>query len=197
VSVDLLSARPDVVYLRRRLKIGEQPPVVRVATNFLDLSGPEDSRRLSAVIPEKPRAAGTVVLTRAAPVVRLNARQSAIGSLSVAGSATFAWETRTRQNGVTRPGAAAPGMPVHANRPLVEYIGADAVVGLRHYAKLRRLIFGADTGKITLTLFDGSTITADTRDGVDVVHLSVVGLALEVRVETLGDGESIASTFSI
>lgn len=196
--MDLVSARPDIVYLRRRLKLGETPPVAEVAANFLSISGSDDIMPVDLTLPDKPQAAGRTVLTASSPVVRLNPRQSAIGSLRAAGVTTFAWETQDRRSGLQGPsGTTSPDMPVFANRRLVERFEGETVVGLRHFAVLRRLILGADSGEVTLTLHGGATIAADTRGGRDVLYLSVIGQILEVRLETLATGEDIATTFNI
>jgi hypothetical protein len=198
VKVDLLSPRPDITFLRRRLKIGEVPPsITTTATNFLDLTGPLDVSRMAAGVPEKPAAAGRVVLTADAPVVRLSARQSAIGSLIISGADRFAWETQARAAGIAGKGEQPPAMPTHANRPLIEHVDDDLIVGLRHFASLRRLIIEASSGTITATLLDGTTIVADTNGGQDVLHLSVVGHHIELRLETLTPGKNVAETFQI
>lgn len=194
--MDLISPRPDIVFLRRRLRTGEKALVTAVAQNFLRISGPDDIMPVGVAIPDKPCAAGTTVLVAGAPVVRLNARQSAIGSLSVSGATAFAWETASRATG-TESGAGAARMPVHANRPLVERVGADVIVGLRHVHKLRRLILSADTGRITATLPSGAQIIVDSRDGQDVLHLSVIGSVIEARVEAVDAGSDVRATFTI
>jgi hypothetical protein len=200
--MDLISPRPDIGYLRRRLRVGETPPAAapRARTNFLDLSGtaPGEGRR-DAPLPAKPPAVGRTVLTSREPVVRLDPRQSAIGSLRVAGSTTFAWESAERRSGVVRQGdsAADDDIPVFANRKLVEYHHGEVVVGLRHFSALRRLVIAAASGLLTLTLLDGATVLLDTEGGAEVLYLSVIGNVIEVRREILGAGRDVASVFGI
>lgn len=196
--MDLVSPRPDIAYLRRRLKVGERAPAAPVARDFLSISGPDDVLPVGVTVPDKPQATGRTVLTASSPVVRLNPRQSAIGSLRAAGATTFAWETQEHLSGVHGPSGSTGGeMPVFANRPLVERFEGETVLGLRHVGVLRRLILGADDGEITITLHGAAMIVADTRGGLDVLHLSVIGRTLEVRLETLAAGEDIATTFGI
>jgi len=228
MTVDLVSPRPDVVFMRRRLKAGERvstaPVAVQTSTNFLSLS--QDAAAAGSAsglleaptsaptgLPKKPAVAGRIVLSAANPVVRFNARQSAIGSLRATGVDVFGWQsvdrdsgivhnvpdgaTYTDHNGAPRTASTAiqHEVPSTGNRKLVEFYKDEVVVGLRHIRKLRRLILGANSGIITLILLDGANIVLDTEDGKNVAYLSVVGNEVEVRFEKLDS--DIDTTFSI
>jgi hypothetical protein len=196
VSVDLISPRPDIAFLRRRLHLGEADPTpARAKVDFLDLSAtPEEAEGKRAPVPAKPVLSGTVTLTAARPVVRLTARQSAIGSLIVTGANYFAWETQDRASGSVRRGGGEPRMPAFGKRPLVEFVDDDVVVGLRHVAEIRRLIFAASGGTITATVHSGAQIRVDTTDGTMVLHLALVGRLIEARIEP---GGRVGVEFSI
>ncbi|TDW31279.1 hypothetical protein [Cryobacterium psychrophilum] len=189
MSLDLLSPRPDIVFLRRRLRQGEIDTTPAPATiDFLDLSTtPEEAAEKHQPVPAKPVLTGAVTLTTALPVIRLTARQSAIGSLTVTGVNYFAWETRGRASGGVRRGRTEPRMPAFAKRPLIEFVGDDVVVGLRHVAELRRVIFAGEGGIITLTAHGGAQILVDTAGGTMVLHLAVIGQVIEARIEPAVD----------
>lgn len=206
MTVDLAKPRPDMVYLRRRLKLGEQVPTAPVTTtNFLDLKRSTDDVMNGVVdttkqVRSKPPVIARTVLTLDEPVVRFNKRQSAIGSLMVTGVTSFGWETADRDNGIiTSPVSGIEQVhkyeiPVYGNRKLVEFYQGDVVISLRHFKKIRRLIL-AGNGVITFKLVDGNTILIDSDGGKNVAYLSVIGDVIEVRVEALLT--DMDTTFSI
>ncbi len=196
MSLDLLSPRPDIVFLRRRLRQGETDSrPVRAAIDFLDLSAtPEDAAGKHPPLSTKPVLAGAVTLTAAQPVIRLTARQAAIGSLKVTGADYFAWETQDRASGSVQHGSTEPRMPAFGKRPLIEFVDDDVIVGLRHIGALRRLIFAAASGTITATTHSGAEILVDTTGGTMVLHLARVGHLIEARIEPAAD---VAGEFSI
>ena len=111
MTVDLVKARPDLVFLRRRLKVGEviaSPVSASPARKFTDLStgsnNIESATEERILIPTKPvvQPDRTKVLTPQEPVVRLNARQSAIGSLVLSGVTEFGWQTMERHSGIVQ-----------------------------------------------------------------------------------------------
>jgi len=206
MAVDLVSARPDIFYLRRRLKVGEQvvstAPVAK--TDFLNLKRNTDGSAVTAAdkaVKPKPSVTERTVLTLDEPVVRLNSRQSAIGSLVASGVTVYGWETAERRNGLVRTPVAGQQqlhkyeVPLFGNRALIEFFKGDVIVSLRYFKKLRRLVLGAESGVITIKLLDGNTIALDTNGGKNVAYLSVIGNVIEVRIEELIT--DIDGTFSI
>ena len=102
MTVDLISPRPDVVFLRRRLKVGETlptkaAPASSAPSTGLRLSGPEEP---VVTLSGPPLVRGRVVLDEDNPVVRLDSRQSAIGSLIGENVTVFGWETTDRLSGI-------------------------------------------------------------------------------------------------
>jgi hypothetical protein len=129
-------------------------------------------------------------------VVRLNARQSAIGALRAMGVTRFLWETTDRRWGdqeIWQPNS--PSMPVFANRPLIQFVEGEMILGLRHHAVLRRLILAGPSGRVDIALPGGVHLGANTREGRDVVYLSVIDSVIEIRVESLSPGEEILDVF--
>lgn len=131
------------------------------------------------------------------PVVRLDARQSAIGSLIVSGATAIAWEasdlvtgaaTAAASRTVTGVGGDVTGTPVFTsgNRALVGFDGGDAIVSLRHLAQLRRALFIGDASQpLSVQLFDGRGFTVSTGDGSRMFILTLlrVGNLIELRAE--------------
>ncbi|WP_433875044.1 hypothetical protein [Sinomonas atrocyanea] len=123
-------------------------------------------------------------------VVRLNPRQSGIGSLIVTGTRGVAWEGEDRTTGaqsVHREEIGTP-IPTAGNRPLVGYHGRDALIVLRHVRLLRRALFIASGGPMTVQTFDGSgvavqgTLAAGQRT---VLTVARIGSMLEMRAESV------------
>ena len=122
------------------------------------------------------------------PVLRLNARESAVGSLIVSGADVAVWEDADRVTGLARASGDTAGTPVttSGNRPLVGFDEDDALVSLRHVQELRRALFVA-RGPHTLgvQIFDGATVTTARGDDsrMFVLHLLRIGNLLELRAE--------------
>jgi hypothetical protein len=199
MAVDLGRPRHDITYLTRRLKPGEvvaAAPKSAPVSLRLNLSSPGEAYDDS--LPAKPQADGRTVLTADAPVVRLNSRQSAIGSLVVTGADVFGWQGANRENGVVSKNVNTPQqftVPSFGNRPLVEFTEGKLVLGLRHFRELRRLVIGGATGSLTITLLDETEVVLDTLGGTWVFYLSVINHEIEIRAEELIG--SIDETFSI
>lgn len=122
------------------------------------------------------------------PVLRLNARESAIGSLIVSGASTVVWEDVHRVTGSATASGGASGSPVTTpgNRPLLGFDDADAIVALRHLRMLRRaLIVGRGPDILGVQIFDGSTVTVDAGDDerMYVLVLLRIAGAIELRAE--------------
>ncbi|WP_146073421.1 hypothetical protein [Cryobacterium sp. N22] len=122
------------------------------------------------------------------PVLRLNARESAVGSLIVSGADVAVWEDTDRVTGSAHASGDTAGTPVttSGNRPLVGFDEADALVSLRHVRELRRALFVA-RGPHTLgvQVFDGATVTTARGDDsrMFVLYLLRIGNLLELRAE--------------
>lgn len=129
-------------------------------------------------------------LTASDAVVRLNPRQSGIGSLIVTGTRGVAWEGQDRTTGAQSVHHEEIGTPIPTagNRPLVGYHGRDALIVLRHVRLLRRALFIAAGPPMTVQTFDGSgvavqgTLAAGQRT---VLTVARIGSMLEVRAESV------------
>ncbi|POH63497.1 MULTISPECIES: hypothetical protein [Cryobacterium] len=137
------------------------------------------------------------------PVLRLNARESAVGSLIVSGADLAVWEDADRVTGSESAAGDTAGTPVTTagNRPLVGFDEADAIVSLRHLQRLRRALFIA-RGPHTLgvQIFDGSTVTTARGDDsrMFILCLLRVGNLVELRAEPVdrtASDEAILSQF--
>lgn len=177
----------DFPYLTRRLPQGEHDDGLRLPH--------PDAADLPAAPPE-PRlypapAFGTLgELTARNAVVRLNPRQSAIGSLFVTGCRGTAWEDNGRITGAQSVHREQIGAIVQTGggRPLVGYVNRDAVVALRHVRELRRALFIAGQGALTVQTFDGSTAAVAGSLGPGqrtVLTLLRIGSVLELRAESV------------
>lgn len=122
------------------------------------------------------------------PVLRLNARESAVGSLIVSGADVAVWEDADRVTGLAHASGDTAGTPVttSGNRPLVGFDEADALVSLRHIRELRRALFVArGPHTIGVQIFDGATVTTARGDDsrMFVLYLLRIGNLLELRAE--------------
>jgi hypothetical protein len=125
------------------------------------------------------------------PVLRLDARQSAIGSLIVSGATAAAWESTDLVTGSLTIDGAAQGTPVitPGNRPLVGFDEGDAIVALRHVRSLRRAIFVGSGAPLGVQLFDDESFTVHPGDPGHPVVLALlrIGGLLELRAEPLDE----------
>jgi len=198
MTLNLTTPRPDIVYLRRRLKRGESLPKTSTSSEATSTSlflAPPESEN-SFVLPEKPALESTTVLTNENPVVRLDARQSAIGSIQFDNADHFGWESGKLSGMVYADDSNTNNMPSFSNRKLAEFYKGKLVLGLRHAKELRRIIVGASSGVMKMTMPNGNTVVTDTEDGYKVLHISRIGNILEIRMEILEEG-GIPGTFSI
>ncbi len=142
------------------------------------------------------------VLDAGTPVVRVDRRRSAVGSLVVAGCTSTVWEGTDHDVGAATVDGATAGRAVQTpgNRPLVGFDDGVALVALRHVRSLRRALFiarGAE--RMTVALHDGTTLAVDpgTGDTTTILALSVVDGELELRAEPFPraphDGEVFAA----
>jgi hypothetical protein len=225
VALNSSAARTDIGYLRRRVKTQPAaeaaPPTERT---------PEEHRPAPAglsLAPSAPAAPAAPALATAAavsphslpfpapaiedvsqlgdsePVLRLNARESAVGSLIVSGADVAVWEDAGGVTGSATAAGDITGTPVSTagNRPLVGFDDADAIVSLRHVQRLRRALFisrGADP--LGVQIFDGSTVTVapGTASRMFILCLLRVGNLVELRAEPVdrsSSDEAILSQF--
>jgi hypothetical protein len=207
---------PVVERSRNPLELGEPtvptpPPSAGVPSAGLDLSPAPAAGGQSAVAARHPGPATLESrlypapafgelhqLAEGAAVVRLNPRQSGIGSLFVTGARGTAWEGEDRTTGaqsVHREQIGTP-IPTPGNRPLVGFVNRDAVVVLRHVRRLRRALFIGAGGTMTVQTFDGSAIAVQGTLGPGqrtVLTATRIGALLELRAESVpedwDDGE--------
>jgi hypothetical protein len=141
-------------------------------------------------------------LGEANPLVRLDARQSAIGSLLVAGARSVAWEDRHFTTGAHHADGHTAGTPVSTpgNRPLVGIQDSSGVVSLRHVRLLRRALFIAGEVPLTIGVFDGAAAAVAPRnDGGlrTVLYASRIGAILELRAEFVPADASDAAVWAM
>ena len=127
-------------------------------------------------------------LDEANPVVRLDARQSAIGSLLVVGARSVTWEDTHRTTGARHTEGHRAGTPVitPGNRPLADMQDSSGIISLRHVRLLRRALFIAGETPLTIGVFDGAAAAVAPRndDGLrTVLYVSRIGAVLELRAE--------------
>ncbi|SDL78996.1 hypothetical protein SAMN04487916_114104 [Arthrobacter sp. ov407] len=141
-------------------------------------------------------------LGEANPVVRLNARQSAIGSLLVTGVRSVAWEDQQLTTGAHHVDGHKAGTAVvtPGNRPLAGVQDAAGIVSLRHVRLLRRVLFVAGETPLTVGVFDGTAAAVAARNHAglrSVMYLVRVGAVLELRAEFVPADASDAAIWAI
>lgn len=192
MPLNTTSPRKDIIFIKRRLRLGEQPVSSPVSTQrvSLRLNG---SQKKEPVIIQRPQVTGKVVLSLDNPVVRLNVRQSAIGSLVITGAHEFAWDTGS-VSGVETLTNPDMNIPRYGNRKLIEFYKNDCILGLRNFKNLKRVAIWGSTGKLIVKLLDNSEIFVDSDNGNNVLYLSRIGNQLELRFEEVINND-FASTF--
>ncbi|WP_345154136.1 hypothetical protein [Arthrobacter ginkgonis] len=125
-------------------------------------------------------------------MVRLNARQSSIGSLTVTGATTLVWESSDFITGTRRADGLGAGRQVTTagNRPLVCFHEGQALLALRHVRKLRRALFvSADDSPLVVRLYGGSSVVVPPEAGCrSVLLVSRIGSVLELRSDPAPNG---------
>lgn len=135
-----------------------------------------------------PGIGATRLLNAQTPMIRLDPRQSAIGSLLVTGATSAAWEGSERVTGAMTVNGAVSGTSIRCsgNRPLVGYVDGTAAVALRHIRELRRALFiGQPSAPLTVEIFDGGTVTLPAAEGElrYILSLTTIGGVIELRAE--------------
>jgi hypothetical protein len=199
---NLKSPRPDIVYLRRRLKVGEQLPVVAAPeTGSLNFTRPEAVT--VATLPATPTLTKDSVLDASQPVLRLNRRQSAIGSLALTNVAYVAWELVDGTTGFLYADASAyqsaGGFNYKTNeartalpevlpaafkkRPVLQFTQEALVIGLRNIKSLKRFIaVPVPQQSINVATLTGPSIVLPYTEST-VLYASVVDSCVEFREE--------------
>ena len=131
-------------------------------------------------------------LTANSPLVRLNARQSAIGSLTVTGATTLVWESSDFITGARSADGLEVGRQVTTagNRPLACFHEDQALIALRHVKNLRRALFvSADDSPLAIRLYGGSSVVVPPEAGYrSVLLVSRIGSVLELRSDPAPNG---------
>ena len=191
----MVSPRSDIVFMQRRLRKGEVPVApVKVKTGRMSL-------RLNAEpvgvvkVDHARRLTKNIELTVEEPVVRLNRRQSAVGSLVVENAQMFAWDADGRKGfeTLTTPDGSVPRF---GNRKLVEFHKGLFVFNLKHFKVLRRVVVWSSTGVLKLHVNDNFVVTLNSDNGKNVFYISCVGDEVEVRLETVVN-DDVVSTFGL
>lgn len=151
-------------------------------------------RTLVAPVPDSARLFGapgfrdTRQLTEDAPIVRLNARQSGIGTLLVHGARSTAWEDIDQVTGAENVHGEKAGVAsaTAGNRKLVAFHDGSAAVTLRHVRRFRRAIFISQDEPLVVSLFGEAALAVSptTPDGKKaVLYMSRIDSLLELRAE--------------
>jgi hypothetical protein len=178
-----LSAAPSSGLSLERPRSGSGPSAERGARPPLLAPVPDSARLFSA-----PGFTETRQLAEGAPIVRLNARQSGIGTLLVHGARSIAWEDTDQVTGAEnvqgeRAGVASTTV---GNRNLVGFHGGSAAIALRHVRRLRRAIFVAQEEPLVVSLFGESALAVSPKasDGKSaVLYIAHIDSLLELRAE--------------
>lgn len=207
MPANLTGPRPDIVFLRRRLKVGESAPVEPTHTSSSLLSLNRNNEPASPFKEETlksaaiPNAVGLTFLKAENDAYRLNRRQSAIGSLIIGNAMVAGWQLLDGSSGyLYGEGVAATESPESNTkdfnkRPLIEFHKGLLIVGLRNIKHLKRLIIVPRTEE---------TLQAETLGGSGVVmeyepftalHISLIDSVLEFRKEDFRG--TITETFNL
>ncbi|WP_248763932.1 FAD-dependent oxidoreductase [Pseudarthrobacter sp. SSS035] len=163
------------------------PPAATSTANPSAAARPTAEARPTRLFPA-PGIGDTRRLDAQTPMIRLDPRQSAIGSLLVTGATSAAWESSERVTGAMTVDGAVSGTSVRCsgNRPLVGYVDGTAVVALRHIRELRRALFVAPyAAPLTVEIFDGGTVTLPAAEGEPryILSLAAIDGVIELRAE--------------
>ena len=124
------------------------------------------------------------------PLIRIDRRRSAVGTLVVTGASSVAWESASLLTGAATVGGEITGSVVETsgNRPLVEFHDRAVLVTLRHVRELRRaLVIGRETDALGLRLGGGETLSVATGvpESLTILSILVVDGMLELRAEPI------------
>jgi hypothetical protein len=206
MSANLTDPRPDIVFLRRRLKVGEVVPTEAPRTSSVltlnrDNNSPSPFQEAPVTGVTIPNAVGLPFLKATNDAYRLNKRQSAIGSLIIGSAMVVGWQLQDGSSGyLYNSGVAVTESPETKTqefnkRPFIEFHKELLIVALRNVKNLKRLIVVPKTGE---------TLQAETLGGTGVVmeyepftalHISLIDSVLEFRKEDFRG--TITETFNL
>lgn len=209
MPANLTNPRPDIVYLRRRLKVGENAPAVEAPkSSTLTLNGSKDASSASSIFQQKslpssavPNASGLTFLKEVNDACRLNRRQSAIGSLIIGNAMVAGWEMQDGSSGyLYNKGIAFTESPEtdpakFNKQPLVQFHKDLLVIGLRNVRNLKRLIVVPKTGETLQAETIGGTGVVMEFEPFTALYISVIDSVLEFRKENFR--ETLTETFNL
>lgn len=144
-----------------------------------------------------PTAMNQHELNSSGPMIRLDGRQSAIGSMWISGANDLVWESAKFVTGASSADGGIFGctIPTPGNRPLVSFHDDGAAIALRHIRLLRRvLVVSNDDSPLAMKLYGGVSIVVRPEPGHRTTLLiSRVGSMLELRSDPARIGSSIES----
>ena len=183
---------PASPFAAAQLSPGTNPADLRQRSSAHDAEKTAEKRLFLA-----PIAINQHELNSADPMIRLNARQSAIGSLRIRGASDLVWESAMFTTGASSADDGTTGclIPTPGNRPLVSFHEDGAVIALRHVRLLRRvLVVSKDDSPLALKLYGGVSIVVRPEPGHRTALLiSRVGSMLELRSDPARIGSAIES----
>lgn len=194
---NLTNPRPDIVYLRRRLKKGETGTieVPKASSVGLKLSSGESTSLESpnptaaADISSVPNASGMTMLRQVNDAYRLNKRQSAIGSLIIGNAMVAGWELLDGSSGyIYNQGVQVTESPETEpakfnKQPLVQFHKDLLITSLRNVRNLKRLIVVPKTGETLQAETIGGTGVVMDFEPFTALYVSVIDSVLELRKE--------------
>lgn len=220
MPANLTGPRPDIVFLRRRLKPGEVSTATPAQVSAPKSSGlnlnrerpsnnaptSEASKPKSPVEPKLPGAVvpfsvGLSHLKKTNDAFRLNRRQSAIGSLVVENAMVAGWQMQDGSSGyiyntdVTATESPETKPVEFMGRQLVQFHKELLIVGLRNVNKLKRLIIIPQHGKsLHAETVGGSGVLMDF-EPFTVLYVSMIDSMIEFRKEEFRN--TITDTFNL
>ncbi len=133
------------------------------------------------------------------PVIRLDYRQSAIGSMVIRNAEAFAWEMDDLLSGlqVNGSGASTSIAPrSFNNRKIAEFIDDEIILNLRHGKFLRRFVAASTKNDLFIELYDGSEIFIPMENGKNAMLMYRVGNEFEIRLERI-ESTDLLNVFGI
>lgn len=204
---NLTNPRPDIIFMRRRLKIGEEMPVIiqpdtsSLILNRTPLESSEETLPVKKDDSNIPYANGIVPLVGEHSAYRLNTRQSAIGTLMISNAIVVGWQLNDGSSGylyndgVDSLEGPAHQTKTHMNRPIVEFQKELLIVGLRSIKDLKRLIIVPEQSKtMQAEVISGAGVFMEF-EPFTVLYLSVVNSELEFRKEKFKN--TLTKTFNL
>ena len=186
-SSQTTAPRPDNNMVSRSSLHLEREPQGEPTTEASKHAG-QPPKTLASLLFSAPAIEEVGHLSAKNPVVRLNARQSGIGTLLIAGAGAVAWEDRDLITGAETLHGALVGSRIETagNRPLAGFHGGSVAVALRHVRQLRRVLVAPAEGPLVVTTFGGSGIAVHPLSSTGqrgLLYISQIDGLLELRAE--------------